>query len=222
MNVLIGQPIHENRLLQLENVLRKVDDIDIVLFPEGYLSEESLIGDLKRLAQKYKVIVITSYKDSNNKDRVIIVGKEGDIVLERAKTPVESQRLDESILLQPSKIETEFGTIGIVLCMEIFFNSEDLQDVDYIFNPIGVGMFSKEQYQEWTSRAKDIAISKNAMIIGASHADGFYRDYKVSIPLSYVIDKNGEEILMTENDTYYRVVNTDNGKINVVKDANIS
>lgn len=208
MNILIGQPKHEKGLTQLKNVLSKTSDVNIVLFPEGYLFSKDLINDLKKISREYNVMIITSYKDDNKKDRIIIIDKNGEVLLERAKTPVNSNILHENILLQPSRIETEHGNIGIVLCMEIFFDLDELNDIDFIFNPIGVGMFSDEQFKEWTNRAKYMAKNKNAIIIGASHGDGFYRDYKVSIPISYLIDNNGQAHLMTKNDTKYRVINT--------------
>ncbi|WP_185750810.1 hypothetical protein [Clostridium sp. KNHs214] len=43
MRILIGQPIHEEGIEQLKNDIENNKGIDIVLYPEGYLSSEEAL-----------------------------------------------------------------------------------------------------------------------------------------------------------------------------------
>ncbi len=88
-----------------------------------------------------------------------------------------------------------------MLCCEIFLDNIDFSDVEMIFNPIGTGMFSNEQFIEWSNRARDLAIKNDCFIIGASHADGSYRNCGISIPIAFVFDREGKEIYLSKNDT---------------------
>jgi hypothetical protein len=97
--------------------------------------------------------------------------------------------------------------------MEILKGVRDLKnagaDINLIAHPIGVGMFSDEQFEQWVNKAKIIAKTYKTIIIGTSHADGSYRNCGVSIPISYCIDSNGEPIYISKSDTGTRIVNLD-------------
>lgn len=84
--------------------------------------------------------------------------------------------------------------------------SEDTSYIDIIVHPIGVGMFSEEQFDDWITEARKISVLFNTMIIGTSHADGTFRNSNVSIPISYCFDKNGETIFISKNDVRTRVL----------------
>ncbi len=83
----------------------------------------------------------------------------------------------------------------------MFLENIDFEDVDIIFNPIGTGMFSDEQFTEWSERARNLAIENSCFVIGVSHADGSYKNCGISIPIAYVYDKRGEAIYLSKNDT---------------------
>lgn len=85
-----------------------------------------------------------------------------------------------------------------------------------MIHPIGVGMFSEEQFQEWIDEARKIAITYNTMIIGTSHSDGSYGDTGVSIPIAYCFDKNGEEVFIAKNDVRSQLLNTTTGLISKI------
>lgn len=194
MKVLIGQPKRSQDLVELVNVLES-NSCDCVLFPEGYLSTEFHLNEATELAKKYKTAIISSYlSDEDRKDRGTIIDESGSIVFKRKKLALESPLLDPSVAII-SKVK-----VGYLLCREIFLDYYKLSDVEIIFNPIGVGMFSEEQFDTWTARAKEIAIDLGVVILGASHADGSYRNCGVSIPISYVIDKDGSIIHLSKND----------------------
>jgi hypothetical protein len=214
MRILIGQPLHEEKTNQLECEIRNNKGIDAVIFPEGYLSNEKALMNACEIAKKYNITIITSYR-YNNKDRAAIINNLGELVLERSKTPPE----EETEIYEPSIVHINGSTIGYLLCMEILKGVRDLkrinEKIDFITHPIGVGMFSNEQFKEWIDEAKNIAKKYSTMIIGTSHADGSYRNLGISIPISYFIDSNGEEIYISKSDTRTRIVNLNTKEVQV-------
>ncbi|MEW8994289.1 hypothetical protein [Clostridium sp.] len=212
MKILIGQPLHESGVKQINNEIRENREVDIVLYPEGYLANEEALKDACSIAKEYNVMIITSYR-LNNKDRAVIINNHGEKILERAKTPPdEDKELYSPLVVRHNKIN-----IGYVLCMEILKGARDLKRVTYqmkfIAHPIGVGMFSDEQFQQWITEAKNIAKTYKTIVIGTSHADGSYRNCGISIPISYCIDSNGEEIFISKADTRTRIVDIDRKEV---------
>lgn len=212
MKILIGQPLHENGLKQISNEIINNREVDIVLYPEGYLANEELLKDVCNIAKEYRVMIITSYR-MNNKDRAVIINNLGEKILERAKTPPD----DNEKLYNPLVVNYNKMNIGYLLCMEILKGVRDLQRVNetinFIAHPIGVGMFSDEQFQQWITEAKNIARIYKTIVIGTSHADGSYRNCGISIPISYCIDSNGEEIFISKADTRTRIVDIDRKEV---------
>lgn len=212
MKILIGQPLHENGLKQISNEIINNREVDIVLYPEGYLANEELLKDVCNIAKEYRVMIITSYR-MNNKDRAVIINNHGEKILERAKTPPD----DNEKLYNPLVVNYNKMNIGYLLCMEILKGVRDLQRVNetinFIAHPIGVGMFSDEQFQQWITEAKNIAGIYKTIVIGTSHADGSYRNCGISIPISYCIDSNGEEIFISKADTRTRIVDIDRKEV---------
>lgn len=146
LKILIAQPLYEKKLKQLEKELQGYSDLDIVMFPEGYVSSEQFIPAVQQLAFEHNTMIITSYRE-NNKDRALIIDKNGDVVLDRAKTLI-----DEPQLVAPVSVATSQGNIGYILCMEILKGITGFEPTDHnlslIAHPIGVGMFSDEQFDE--------------------------------------------------------------------------
>lgn len=214
MRVLIGQPLHEEKTEQLEFEIRRNNGIDIVLFPEGYLSNETALEKACEIAKKYSVTIITSYR-RDTKDRAAVINNLGELVLERAKTPAD----EEAEIYEPCSVNINGSIIGYLLCMEILKGVRDLsiinEKVDLIAHPIGVGMFSEEQFEEWINEAKKIAKKYHTRIIGTSHADGSYRNCGISIPIAYFIDSDGEEIFISKSDTRTRIVNLHTKEVRV-------
>jgi hypothetical protein len=194
MNILIAQPKLEKVIKQLESGICSNPDADIFIFPEGYLNNN--VHDACELARMYKKMIITGHKKP--KDRAIIIDRNGKVFLDRAK-------YDASII-----VEVEGINIGQILCDELVIqglSGVENSDIGFIAHPIGVGMFSEEQFDEWVNEAKKIAVNFNTLIIGTSHADGSFRDSEISIPISYCIDENGSEIFIAKNDTRTRIIN---------------
>lgn len=216
MRILIGQPIHESGVKQLEREIQNNKEIDVILYPEGYLVNEKALDDACKIAKNHNVTIITSYR-YENKDRAVIISNKGEKVLERAKTPP----AEEEKLYTPLTIEYSEMTIGYLLCMEILKGVRDLKEVNrkinFIAHPIGVGMFSNEQFEEWISEAKKIAKTCKTIIVGTSHSDGSYRNCGISIPISYCIDSNGEPIFISKSDPRTRLVDLNTGEVKLIR-----
>ncbi|WP_102401792.1 hypothetical protein [Haloimpatiens massiliensis] len=206
MKVLIGQPIHEQGIEQLKKEIESNKGIDIVLYPEGYLSSEEVLESACNVAKENNITIITSY-GKNNKDRAVIINNNGEKILERAKTLP-----DEQIQLNPPLV-VKYGQmiVGYLLCMEILKGVRDLKNIsgkiNFIAHPIGVGMFSDDQFDEWINEARRIAKTYKTIIVGTSHADGSYKNCGISMPIAYCIDSSGEPLFISKSDTRTRVVN---------------
>lgn len=126
MRVLIGQPLHEDKIEHLENEIKANKDIDFVLFPEGYLANEKALVSAREIAKKYKVTIATSYK-RDNKNRALIINNIGEIVLERAKTlPDENIKLYEpsSVIIGTSHADGSYRNCGVSLPISYFIDSD--------------------------------------------------------------------------------------------------
>ncbi|GFZ29928.1 hypothetical protein CSC2_04540 [Clostridium zeae] len=216
MRILIGQPIHEKQIEHMKNAIKANNKIDLVLYPEGYLSDEKVLEEACKVAKDYKVTIVSSYR-KDNKDRAVIISSEGKQILERPKTIP-----DENVeLYDPLTVAYNNNTIGYILCMEILKANRDLkrveEKIDFIAHPIGVGMFSEEQFEQWVGEAKAIAKTYKTIVIGTSHADGSYRNCGVSIPISYCIDSNGEPIFISKSDPRARIVDLNTRKVEIIE-----
>lgn len=160
-------------------------------------------------------MIITSYR-KDNKDRAVIISNTGERIMERAKTlSDEKEELNIPLFVSSNGIN-----IGYLLCMEILKGMRDLKnvgvDINFIAHPIGVGMFSDEQFEQWVNEAKNIAKTYKTIIIGTSHADGSYRNCGISIPISYCINSDGEPIYISKSDIRTRIVNLDTKEFEVL------
>ncbi|MBS4201800.1 hypothetical protein KHA93_19535 [Bacillus sp. FJAT-49732] len=201
MNILIIQPKLEKTIDQLKAELEKNPSVDIVIFPEGYLNEN--VEEACALARKHNTILIGGYRrlKEHPKDRAIIINRQGEIILDRIKYSSTAFITEEGLKM------------GHILCDELIVQGikveqENLdREIDLIIHPIGVGMFSKAQFEEWITEAQKIAIAHKTMIIGTSHADGSYRNSSISIPIAYCIDSDGSTVFISENDVRTRIFN---------------
>ncbi|WP_061996889.1 hypothetical protein [Clostridium sp. ATCC 25772] len=217
MRILIGQPIHERGVKQIEGEIEKNKEIDVVLYPEGYLFDEKALENACNIAREYNTTIITSYR-KDNKDRAVIISNYGEKILERSKT---SSNVSEE-LCNPLVVNYNGITIGYILCMEILKGVRDFKKVtskiNFIAHPIGVGMFSDDQFELWINEAKKIARTYKTIVLGTSHADGSYRNCGISIPISYCIDSDGEPIYISKYDTRTRIVNLNTKEVKVKYD----
>ncbi|WP_379131760.1 hypothetical protein [Paenibacillus sp. sgz500958] len=211
MRILISQPCHEAGLIQLREEMKRTDLFDAVLYPEGYVQDEHAVHELSGLARQFRKLIITGYKDVHNKDRALIINANGEIILERTKSPMQGE------LYRPSTVVTEDLSIGYLLCVELLQGLAGLEGqaerFDFIAHPIGVGMFSDEQFALWINEAASIAVKYNTFVIGTSHADGSYRNCGISIPISYCIDATGAPVYVSRNDIRSRVLDLNSREV---------
>ncbi|MCJ8013256.1 hypothetical protein MUG84_16110 [Paenibacillus sp. KQZ6P-2] len=195
MKIVIGQPKLESELNQLELTLTAYPEADVVIFPEGYINAN--LEQARKLARMHHTAIISGYK--NPKDWSVVIDASGDLLLNRAKYEA------------GGAAEVNGQRIAHLLCDELVLQGlkEQAEPVDMIAHPIGVGMFSEEQFEEWITVAKNIAKQHHALIIGTSHADGSYRDSAVSIPIAYCIDPDGREVFIRKNDTRTVLLDTE-------------
>ncbi|QNR21074.1 hypothetical protein HNY42_09055 [Exiguobacterium sp. Helios] len=203
MKILIDQPKQETQLEQLRREIAAHPEIDMLLYPEGYCRETD-VATLRQLAKQYATIIVTGYRDADRLDRALIINTAGDILLDRAKTP------EAGPLYTPSTAIVAGQSAGYLLCREIFLGLDGLKNdnIDIIFNPIGVGMFSEEQYTDWSGEAQKISRQQRALFIGTSHADGSYRNCGFSIPTAFAFDATGEAIFLSKDDPQTRILDT--------------
>ncbi len=204
MNLLIIQPKLEKSLDQLENELHKHPAVDIVIFPEGYLNEN--VEQACQLAKKHNTVLIGGYRNplERPKDRALIINRQGEVVLDRVKYSPTSFVIVDGL------------KIGHILCDELIkqgLTGVNDRDIDLIVHPIGVGMFSEEQFEEWINEAHRLAIANHTLIIGTSHADGSFGDTGVSIPIAYAIDRNGEAAFISKNDVRARILHLETREV---------
>jgi hypothetical protein len=204
MKLLIIQPKLEKTIEQLECELQNNPSVDVVIFPEGYLNEN--VEQACALANSYNTILIGGHRrlHDNPKDRAILINRSGHIVLDRVKYSQTSFVVEEGLKM------------GHILCDELVkqgIKGEYVDNIDLIIHPIGVGMFSEEQFEEWVNEAKKIAVKHKTMIVGTSHADGTFRDSGISIPIAYCIDKNGEAVFIAKNHVRTRILDINTNKI---------
>ena len=215
MRILIGQPQMEQHLEQFIQEIEANPTVDLVLYPEGYCQYTHL-DEVKELAKTFQTAVVMGYRNEKNVDRALIIDKRGETVLDRAKTP------ETMPLFMPSTVEDDGRRYGYLLCREIFMGLDGLKSeepIQIIFNPIGVGMFSEEQYTDWSGEAKQIAMHQRSIILGTSHDDGSYRNCGFSIPMAYCFDKTGEPVFLSKNDTRTRIVDTEAKTVVVLEDS---
>ncbi len=200
MKLLIIQPKLEKHIEQLETELKNNMDVDVIIFPEGYLNEN--VKQACELAKTYNTVLIGGHRrlQESPKVRVIIINRVGEIILDRVKYSTTSY------------VEVDGLKIGHILCDELIvqeYNDEDYTNLDLIVHPIGVGMFSNEQFEVWITEAMKIASKYKTMVIGTSHADGSYGDTGISIPIAYCIDKDGSAVFISEKDVRSRILNVE-------------
>jgi hypothetical protein len=200
----MGQPLREKNMEQLQTEIKNNASVDLILYPEGYLQEIHL-NQLCELAETYRTSIVIGYKNEQKLDRALIINNKGKVILERVKSP------ENAGLNTPSVVTENEITFGFLLCREVFVGFDSFKhekSCDVIFNPIGVGMFSEEQYSDWSGEAKRIAVQHNAWVLGTSHADGSYRNCGISIPIAYCFDGDGKAILLSKDDTRTRIIDT--------------
>lgn len=183
LKVLLAVPYKGNSIYELRKILSQ-NDVDLYVFPEGFLDSNTLTEALKIIKNEQKYI-ITGFKDlRNNGQHKVLVIDNGKIVDEYTKCILtkgekeKGKQHGEKITC----VNTKFGKIGVLICYEIHFPEVarimSLEDPIMLINIIGTGMYHDLQLEQWTTLAKARAIENEVYILGCSH-------YEEEIPLAY-------------------------------------
>ena len=202
MRVLIGQPVHENNTEQFEKHVRNHPAVDMVVYPEGYLTDEKAVIRACAICRASGKALVAGYR-RNGQNRALIVNRQGERVLDREKARGGEWK-------GPFTVDIDGSRIGCLLCREIFIGPgetvEGGRPIDLILNPIDTGMYGKGQLREWIGAAGRIAKAHHAMVIGGSHSDGTFKGHPVSIPIAYCIDAQGNILFIAQSDPRPRIV----------------
>lgn len=212
LKVLLAVPYKGNSIYELRKILSQ-NDVDLYVFPEGFLDSNTLTEALKIIKNEQKYI-ITGFKDlRNNGQHKVLVIDNGKIVDEYTKCILtkgekeKGKQHGEKITC----VNTKFGKIGVLICYEIHFPEVarimSLEDPIMLINIIGTGMYHDLQLEQWTTLAKARAIENEVYILGCSH-------YEEEIPLAYVYNSVGRCELMKTNECGGFVVEVDLDKSN--------
>jgi predicted amidohydrolase len=181
---------------ELSELKRFIGDssVDAVLFPEGYMSSDS-IGEACKLAKLHKKWVISGVEDHRDKGKffetAVVINPQGKVVGEHRKTSITRYEIEhkysrgDSIEIFP----TEIGTLGLAICYELHLPEISrvlaLDGAWVIFNPIGTGMWHERQYELWNNLAATRAAENGVFVVGCSH-------FNDAIPIAFAYAPNGE------------------------------
>ncbi|TSB45996.1 hypothetical protein [Alkalicoccobacillus porphyridii] len=209
MKLLIMQPKLEKTILQLKDVV-KHHDVDMVIFPEGYLNEN--LEEARQLARETHTILAGGHRrmDHQPKDYALLIDATGEVQIDRQKyTPITAVTINNV-------------TMGHILCDELILQglkTESEQSIELIIHPIGVGMFSQAQFTEWVEKARQIATEHQVMVIGVSHRDGMFKGASESIPIAYGFQSDGSELFIANNDPRSRMIDLTTKKVSMIEEV---
>lgn len=197
LGIVIAKPERET-ISEIERYISS-DEIEMLLFPEGYLHSENL-ERVQQLAKKHKKWILTGMDDERNPTRRmetgIIIDPYGNIIGEHHKTSLTKSEIDNGYQRGNSIkiIKTPIGKFGFAICYEIHFPETArilaLQGAEIIFNPIGTGMWNEAQFDTWNTVAKTRASENNVFVVGCSH-------FNDCIPVAFAYAPDGECLVLS-------------------------
>mgnify|MGYP000707665324 CR=1 FL=1 len=191
LGLVIAAPVKDNIFLEAEKYASA--DVDILLFPEGYITYDMIdrLKDLARDSRKWIVAGVDDTRDAVKKQAAVIIDADGNIVGEHIKSSVTSWEAERGYAGGDSiqVIDTPLGKIGLAICYELHFPEVArilaLQGAEIIFNQIGTGMWNETQFSVWNSIARTRAFENLVFVAGVSH-------YSDAIPLAFAYAPNGD------------------------------
>jgi predicted amidohydrolase len=170
---------------------------DHIFFPEAYITD-AYVDDVRRAARDAgKWLVLGVSEDGQPPPKqlsAVVVGPDGDIVGRHVKTQPTTWELEAGYVAGDRIDVIPLGPLGmgIAICYELHFPEVArlyaLQGARLIFNPIGTGMWDRDQYECWTTVARARAIENGVFVIGCSHDVD-------TLPLAFAYGPLGEVLL---------------------------
>ena len=171
-----------------------LQEADIYIFPEGFLSEKELDYALE-ISQAFNKFIISGLvlRNENTSCQKAIIIDNGKIIGEYQKNILSQTEKAKGRIPGSSIycIDSKYGVIGIPICYEIHFPEVSrvmsLENPCCLVNLIGTGMYNDLQYEQWIALARARAIENELYVFGCSHYNGI-------IPIAYAIAPDGRVI----------------------------
>lgn len=167
---------------------------DMIVFPEGFLHADNLPAAEELVRQSGKWVVCGMEDGEPGKDfSVVVLSPEKGRIFTHYKTALTDGDLKDgrSAGKTINTCKTPFGIIGTPLCYEIHFPEISrilsLLGAMILINPIGTGMWHRQQLYEWTTIAAARAIENRAFVLGCTH-------YCDAVPMAYAFGPDGREL----------------------------
>jgi predicted amidohydrolase len=243
----VFETIKEN-IDHLDTLMKAREDIDFIVFPEMFTtpyehkyfkknkqaSDGPVLDFIKRIANQYQAYVIggsiPEYDKGNLYNSTYVVDRFGDIISRYRKihlfsvTYPNGKSFSESDLLSAGKdivtFNTEFGTMGVMICFDLRFPmlAKRLREKGslVIFTPAAFNTYTGPMHWHTTFKAR--AIDNQIFLIGASPSRKSFGDYE-PYGHSLVVDPLGKIIGELGEDEDMMVIDID---LNKIKEARAS
>lgn len=195
-----AQPKDES---EMEKFMKKASSkgVKVLCFPEGFLHCKGSVKKLSKLAEEYRICVVTGYdefeEDGKKYQSALILNDNGEIVGKHRKTYLSNSEVEDG-RTAGDKLEifnTKYGKFGIVLCAEILCPEVSrvltLKGAEIVFHLIGTGMDSQAQYDLWKSMIRTRAIENLLYFITSTHNQAS-RPEALGIPLGLIVNPGGQ------------------------------
>jgi len=183
-----------NRLAAKEEMPRILQEgpADLYVFPEGFLRSKKDGAMALGLSEKSEGTILTGYRDGD-KEKVLVI-ESGRITDEYTKCVLHTSEKERD--KRPGSkircVDTRLGKVAVPICYEVHFPEVcrvmALENPVLIVNPIGTGMYHRQQYSQWRALARARAIENELPIVGCSHFCG-------EVPLAFAFNSAGDELL---------------------------
>lgn len=165
---------------------------DLYIFPEGFLRSEEEQSLALALSGKLPGTILTGCRDGD--EEKVLVMESGRVVDAYTKCVLHSSEKERG--KRPGSrircVDTRLGKIAVPICYELHFPEVcrimALENPVLMVNPIGTGMYHRQQYDQWRALARARAIENELPVAGCCHFCG-------EIPLAFAFDSTGQERL---------------------------
>ena len=189
--IMLAVPNRMEAKTEMPRLLRE-GPADLYVFPEGFLRSGEEEAMALALSEKQEGTILTGYRDGDTEK--VLVLESGRVV--DAYTKCILHRSEKKRGKRPGSkigcVNTRLGKIAVPICYEIHFPEVcrimALVKPVLMVNPIGTGMYHRQQYEQWRAIARTRAIENELPVAGCCHFCG-------EIPLAFAFNSAGEELL---------------------------
>ncbi len=208
LKIALVVPNKDDAMSEIKKMLT-IQEADIYIFPEGFLSEGDLdyAVEISQTFNKFIISGLVLRTESASCQKAVIIDN-GKIIGEYQKNILSQAEKAKGRAAGSSIycIESKYGIIGIPICYEIHFPEVarvmSLENPCCLVNLIGTGMYNDLQYEQWLALARARAIENEVYVFGCSHYNG-------TIPIAYAIAPDGRVIGESRNSYGCIIVNVD-------------